>query len=97
LGGLVVAKSISEWMTEGEELYATALKEYQLIERQLDELERRFQAKKDEVNQIAQIIGKPPLEGSRRLTAQLVDDRAPNSAPNASSTIARALAGRINR
>jgi hypothetical protein len=50
------------------------------------------------VNQIAQVIGKPLVEGSRRVTAQLVDDHGPLSVPNSSTTIARALSGRnINR
>ena len=72
----IVTKSLSEWLTEGEALYNAALAEYQNIEAQLDELEARLAAKKAEVNQIAQVIGKPPVESSRRLTAQLVEDRA---------------------
>ena len=89
-----MAKTIAEWMREGEELYAGAVREYHQIESQLIELERKFAAKQEEVNQIAQIIGKPAVEGNRRLSAQLVDERGPNSVPNSSSTIARALAGR---
>jgi hypothetical protein len=89
-----VTKSLSEWLTEGEALYNAALAEYQNIEAQLDELEARLAAKKAEVNQIAQVIGKPPVESSRRLTAQLVEDHGPNSVPNSPATIARALTGR---
>lgn len=89
-----MAKTIAEWMHEGEDLYAQAMKEYQALEAQLAELERRSAAKQEEVNQIAQIIGKPTVEGNRRLTAQLVDEHGPNSVPNSPSTIARALAGR---
>lgn len=93
-----MAKSIAEWMREGEELYAQALREYQDLEGQLVELERRLAAKQGEVNQIAEIISKPQVEGARRLTAQLVEDRGPQSVPNSSATIARALAGRaLNR
>jgi hypothetical protein len=94
----VVAKSIAEWLKEGEELYAAALKDYQHVELQIQELEKKLAAKQEEVNQIGQIIGKPLVEGNRRLTAQLVDDRGPNSVPNSPATIARALAGRnLNR
>jgi hypothetical protein len=89
-----MAKSITEWIAEGEELYAAALKEYQKIDAELQELEKRLGIKQEEVNQIAQIIGKPMVEGNRRLTAQLIDDHGPNSVPNSHATIARALAGR---
>jgi hypothetical protein len=89
-----VAKSIAEWIAEGEELYAASLREYQQIELELAEMEKKLGAKQDEVNQIAQIIGKPLVEGNRRLTAQLIDDHGPNSVPNSPATIARALAGR---
>lgn len=93
-----MAKSISDWMREGEELYANGLKEFQEMETQLQELESKLTAKQDEVNQVAQIIGKPLVEGNRRLTAQLVEDHGPLSVPNSSSTIARALSGRnLNR
>ncbi|MGA3068096.1 MAG: hypothetical protein ABSF29_14730 [Tepidisphaeraceae bacterium] len=94
----VVAKSIAEWISEGEELYAASLEQYEQIEKELQEMERKLAAKQDEVNQIAQIIGKPTVEGNRRLTAQLIDDHGPNSVPNSPATIARALAGRnLNR
>jgi chromosome segregation ATPase len=89
-----VSKSLQEWLTEGEHLYNQALKEYQAIEAQLDELEQQLQAKKAEVNQIAQVIGKPPVEGNRRLSAQLVEDHGPSSLPHSQATIARALTGR---
>jgi hypothetical protein len=93
-----VSKSLQEWLHEGEQLYNSALKDYQTIEAQIDELEQRLAAKKAEVNQIAQIIGKPPVENSHRLSAQLVEDRGPASMPNSSATIARALTGRgLNR
>jgi hypothetical protein len=85
-------------MREGEELYAQSLREYQEMELQLQELEKRLAAKQGEVNQIAEIVGKPAVEGGRRLSAQLVEDRGPQSVPNSSATIARALAGRaLNR
>lgn len=93
-----MAKSIADWMREGEDLYTAALKEYENLNDQLQELEKLVTQKQEEVNQIAQIIGKPLVEGNRRLTAQLVDDHGPNSVPNSTSTIARALTGRnLNR
>jgi hypothetical protein len=89
-----VSKSLKEWLGEGESLYGAAMQEYQDLERQIDELERKLMVKKDEVNQIASVIGKPPVETSRRLSAQLVDDHAPASVANSPATIARALTGR---
>lgn len=87
-------KSFKDWLAEGENLYNASLKEYQAIEAQLDELEQKLAAKKNEVNQIAAVIGKPPVESSRRLSVELVDSHAPNSVPNSPATIARALTGR---
>ena len=89
-----MSKSLNDWLKEGEQLYNEAMSEYQSIEAQLDELEVKLAAKKNELNQIAQVIGKPPVEGQRRLTAQLVDEQGPNSVPNSPATIARALTGR---
>ncbi len=89
-----MSKSLGDWLKEGEDLYATAMSDYQSIEAQLDELEVKLAAKKNELNQIAQVIGKPPVESHRRLTAQLVDETGPNSVPNSPATIARALTGR---
>jgi hypothetical protein len=93
-----MAKSINEWMLEGEALYEAALKEFEEMDSRLQQLEKQLAQKQEEVNQIAQIIGKPLVEGNRRLTAQLIDDHGPLSVPNSSSTIARALSGRnLNR
>lgn len=89
-----MSKSLKDWLTEGESLYQGALQEYQALERQIEELEQKLLVKKDEVNQIASVIGKPPVETSRRLSAQLVDDHGPSSVPNSPATIARALTGR---
>jgi hypothetical protein len=89
-----VSKSIEDWIREGETLYAGAVQEYQQIEAQLDDLEAKLAAKQVEVNRIAQIIGKPPVEQNKRLTAQLVNEGSPNSVPNSPATIARALTGR---
>lgn len=89
-----MAKSIQDWMKEGEELYSAAVREYEEIESQLNDLETKLSAKQAEVNQLARIIGKPSVEGNRRLAAQLVTEGGPNSVPNSPATIARALAGK---
>ena len=89
------SKSLQDWLQEGEQLYQAAVAEYQSIEAQLEELEAKLAAKKTEVNQIAQVVGKPPVESSgRRLTAEPIDTHGPNSVPNSPATIARALTGR---
>jgi hypothetical protein len=97
-GGLPVAKSIADWLQEGEALYEQYLREYRELDTRILELEKQLMVKQEEVNQIAQIIGKPMVEGNRRLTAQLVEDHGPMSVPNSPTVIARALAGRnLNR
>ena len=104
-----MAANFKEWLTQGETLYNAALKEFRELEARLDELETQLAAKQEEVNQIAQMIGKPQVEGSRRLSAELVSARseenipavieraqqAPTSSSNA--TIARALTGKFGR
>ena len=92
-----VSKSLRDWLADGEALYEATLKEYQELQDQLDDLEVRLAAKKSEVNQIAQIVGKPTIEGPKRLVAQLVDKTGPNSVPNSPATIARAIRGRLAR
>ena len=97
-----MASAFQEWLKQGEHLYNTSLREYHDIERQLAELETRLGEKQSEVNQIAQVIGKPLIEGNRRLTAQLVTteivevpERVPP--PGANANIARALTGKFGR
>ena len=90
----MTGKTLKDWLAEGEQLHAAALQEFQQLENQLADLEKRLAAKKDEVNQIAQVINKPPVESNRRLTAELIEERGPNSVPNNPNTIARALSGR---
>ena len=103
-GEHVVANSFQDWLQQGENLYNTAMREYHDIERQLSELEARLVEKQNEVNQIAQVIGKPLVEGSRRLSAQqlvtteIVEghvDRPPT--PGSNANIARALTGKFGR
>jgi chromosome segregation ATPase len=60
--GEPVVKSFRDWMKEGEELYSVALREYQTLQSQLEQLETQLSAKKEELNQIAQVVGKPQLD-----------------------------------
>ena len=96
--------NFQEWLQQGDALYQAALKEYHDLQAQLDDVESRIVAKQAEVNQIAQVIGKPPVEGARRLSTQLAtaadiidlpQDRSPSAGSNAS--IARALTGKFGR
>jgi len=93
-----MAKSIQDWINEGEELHSAAEKELHDLETQIAELEQKRAAKVAEVNQIAGIIGKPPAGGghdvTRRVTAHVVDDHPLSGVPNSSATIARALTGK---
>ena len=85
-----MVKSFREWFSEGESIYSDAMKEYQTLEAQIDQLEMRLIEKRQEVNQIAQMLGKPPIEGNKRVTAQIVDHaEAPMGAA------ARVLSGRV--
>ena len=99
---LAVANSFQQWLQQGEMLYSTALNEFHALESQLDDLEAKLAAKQAEVNQIAHVIGKPPVEGTRRVSAQIVQphpvddfERAHQTSNNA--TIARALTGKFGR
>jgi hypothetical protein len=97
-----VSGNFQEWLQQGDSLYQTALKEYHAIEAQLDDLESKLVAKQAEVNQIAQVIGKPPVEGTRRLSAQLVasevvDIPERGGAAGSNASIARALTGKFGR
>jgi hypothetical protein len=99
---VVAAKSFQDWLQQGENLYNTALREYHDIEQQLSELEARLVEKQNEVNQIAQVIGKPLVEGNRRLSAQLVsaevvDVPERTHTPGSNANIARALTGKFGR
>jgi hypothetical protein len=99
----VATNSFQSWLQQGEQLYANALNEFRALEQQLEEIEARLAAKQAEVNQIANVIGKAPVEGSRRLSAELVPAHVieePLQAPSRSSanaTIARALTGKFGR
>lgn len=89
-----MSKSFKDWLQEGESIYETALREYQSIEAQLEELETKLSEKREEVNAMASVIGKPPVESSRRPAVQIVDSHGPGSIPASRNTIAKALTGR---
>ncbi|MCL2645711.1 MAG: hypothetical protein FWD61_01755 [Phycisphaerales bacterium] len=55
-------RSLQEWLKEGTELYDTAVTEYRELEGQLAGLQEQLMTKLTEVNHVAKIIGKPPLE-----------------------------------
>ena len=89
-----VSKTFKEWLAEGEQLYSNALSEYQDLEQQIAALEQSLASKRSEVNQIASVIGKPPIDGARRITAQLLEE-APTQVQTAPlGAISRALSGR---
>ena len=99
--------SLNAWLQQGEQLYTTALNEFRALEAQIEELEARLAEKQEEVNKVAQMIGKPSVEGSRRLSAELVPAQIIEEPPargmggsgtsSSNATIARALTGRFGR
>jgi len=96
-----VANAFQQWLSQGEQLYSAALNDFHALEAQLEDLETKLAAKQAEVNQIAQMIGKPAIEGNRRLSAQMVAAEVievPGRVPNhtgSSASIARALTGKF--
>jgi hypothetical protein len=92
--GATMGKSIKEWLQEGEGIYESAMREYQELEAQIFDLEQRLAAKREEVNMIAEKLGKTPVESSKRLSAEIVERGQNNSVANSPSTIAKALTGR---
>jgi hypothetical protein len=90
-------KIFRDWLSEGEEIYNATLSEFKALEAQIEALEAQLTSKKAEVNQIAHVIGKPPAEGARRVTAQLLEtEQASVAAVNVvpAGNVARALTGR---
>ena len=66
-----MAKTFRDWMTEGEELYSVALREYESLQTQLEALEAQLSAKKNEVNEIATVIGKPQVDNDESELARI--------------------------
>ena len=64
-------KTFRDWMTEGEELYSAAMREYEQLQSQLQTLQSQLAAKKEEVNQIAVVIGKPPVDNDELARIEL--------------------------
>ena len=105
-----MGKTFRDWMGEGEELYSVAMREYEELQSQLQTLQTQLAAKKEEVNQIAIVIGKPqvdsddlakielpktePKSDPRKPVVQIVDRESPGSIPASRNTIAQALTGR---
>lgn len=94
-----MTKSFRDWLAEGEQLYNATMSEFKSLEGQLEALEQQLATKRVEVNQIGQVIGKPPVEtASRRLSAQLMEPEQVASAPATTAlppgNMARALSGR---
>ena len=105
-----MGKTFRDWMGEGEELYSVAMREYEQLQSQLQTLQAQLSAKKEEVNQIAAVIGKAqvdndelarielpktePKSDQRKPVVQIVDRESPGSIPASRNTIAQALTGR---
>jgi hypothetical protein len=89
-----VGKSIKEWLSEGEGIYDAAMREYQELEAQIIDLEQKLGLKREEVNMIAEKLGRPAIEASKRLSAEIIERGQQNSVPNSPNTIAKALTGR---
>jgi hypothetical protein len=87
-------KSFKDWLAEGDTLYQQALREYQELEAQILDMEKKLAIKKDELNQIASVVGKQAPEPARRGQVELIDNHGVGSVPNTPATIARALTGR---
>ena len=77
-----MAKSIDDWLAEGEALYDGAVGEYRELEAQITDLEQRLADKLAEVNRLAGVIQKPPLQpragggmsnGSHVVTGTVID------------------------
>lgn len=97
-----MAKSLQEWLQEGQELYDAAIAEYRRLEEQSQEIQQKLAAKRSEVNQISRMIGKPSIDESPHTHGgasavangvDVIDPNSPNSAPYTRNTIARALTG----
>jgi hypothetical protein len=91
-------KDVQQWIQEGEEIYNGLLGEHREIESQIEELEQKLSAKQADVNRLAAIIGKPPIESTHKLSAQLVNSEVVDTYSNGTmNNIARALNGRLGR
>lgn len=91
-------RSYKDWLAEGESLYSNLLNEFEVVQAQINELEKQLIAKRSEVNELASIIGKPVLEQAQRLSVNAIDvppPALPPRTPTSSASIARALTGDV--
>lgn len=93
-----MAKSLDEWLQEGTQLYDAAVEDYRKLEEQAQQIQERLAAKRQEVNQIAKVISKPPVEEPHPGLAayppvDVVDPNQPGTTPYTRNSIARALTG----
>ena len=95
-----MAKHLDEWLQEGTLLYEVAVEDYRKLEEQALQIQERLAAKRQEVNQIAKVISKPPVEephvgpaGSTYPPVDVVDPNQPGATPYTRNSIARALTG----
>ena len=51
-------KSFQDWLAEGEQIYDQTLKECRALEAQLEDLEARLAAKREELSHLGQVMGK---------------------------------------
>jgi hypothetical protein len=94
--------SFQQWLQHGEVVYQNAVQEYQALQTQMEELERRLTSKQAELNQISSILNKPPVEPARRspsqsTTAPISFSNDNGGIPGGIDSIARAPVGRTAR
>ena len=86
-------KNFKNWFSDAELVYSQALMEYQNLQEQIETMEKQLAAKRAEINQVALVLGKAPIEAAGKLSAHLIDaPAAPQS--TIAATITRALNGR---
>lgn len=73
--------AIDDWMREGEEVYAAALKEYRALEARRDELERKVLAQRDKAIRILQLIHHSNPQSHRQVLACLMEQRGAKAIP----------------
>jgi hypothetical protein len=87
-----VGKSVREWLAEGEALYQASMQEYQDLQEQLADLEAKIEAKREEINQVAHVVGKPPLDPVKKPNSVQIIERDLQSMTR--NTVTKALTGR---
>ncbi|HXE55539.1 MAG TPA: hypothetical protein VN541_21125, partial [Tepidisphaeraceae bacterium] len=73
--------SLQQWLSQGETLYSGMVREFQTLQDKVAELEASIQQKATEVNQIAQLLGKPAVQSSK-ISAELVTHYSPELRTN---------------